>query len=51
MNILTQVCAVLHMSPHCVRYVLSLNVLDQRVLVSDHFLGAIKQFSKIDGLV
>ena len=51
MNILTQVCAALHVSTHCGRYALSLNVLDQRALVSDLLLGAIKQFSKIDGFV
>ena len=51
MNILTQVCAELHMSTHYVRYAPSLNVLDQRELVSDLLLGTIKQFSKIDGLV
>ena len=51
MNSLTQVHAALHMSIHCVRYALSLNVLDQRALVSDLLLGAIKQFSKIDGFV
>ena len=51
MNVLTQECAALHMSTHCVRYALSLNVLDQRALVSYLLLGAIKQFSKIDVLV
>ena len=51
MNILTQVCAPLHMSTHCVRYALSLNVLNQRELVSDLLLGTIKQLPKIDGLV
>ena len=51
MNILTEVCARLHMSTHCGRYALSLNVLDQKALVSDLLLGAIKRFSNIDGFI
>ena len=51
MNILIQVRAALHVSTHGVRCALSLNVLDQRALVSDLLLDAIKQYSKMDGLV
>ena len=38
-------------STHGVRCALSLNVLDQRALVSDLLLDVIKQYSKMDGLV